>query len=209
MTIENHQASARDFGLAKIAELLGISNKGLAFWEILAITAFTIGTLTIATFALPPDGGYFVRSGTLFSVGVGAWMGGGALGFLFGVPRYRSVSDTKGLGPLSTSAETVIAFTPNTNLEQISDWLTKIIVGATLVQLQPLCHGFVDLCLWMAKQINQPVAAIFCGGMIIFFFFTGFLWGYLWCSIRIFREMVQLTSRLQDHSALPAAADGA
>jgi hypothetical protein len=201
MTGDAEHTRSQRFGLPVLASLLGISNEGLSFWEILAITAFTIGTLTIMTFAAPfNDGHYFVRSGTLFAVGSGAWMGGGALGFLFGVPRYKSATDNGSLGTLSTSAETAIAFTPSTNLEQISDWLTKIIVGATLVQIQPIVSGFCDLCRWLAFQINQPVAAIFCGGMIIFFFFSGFLWGYLWCSIRIFREMVQLTARLQNHN---------
>jgi hypothetical protein len=203
MTNNDQPPSLRGFGMAQIAELLGISNKRLSFWEVLAVSAFTIGTLTIVTFSLPFDGGYFVRSGTLFSVGVGAWMGGSALGFLFGVPRYKSAPDSRSLGPLSTSAQTVLAFTPNTNLEQISDWLTKIIVGATLVQLQHIAHGFADLCSWMAMQIGQPVAAIFSGGMIIFFFFSGFLWGYLWCSIRIFRELVQLTTQLQNPNEGP------
>lgn len=186
------------FGIRAIAAVLGIPAKGLAFWEILAITAFMMGTITIMTFALPVDQTYFVRSGTLFAVAVGAWMGGGALGFLFGVPRYKSDPDRNSLQSLSASAQTIIGFTPNTNLEQISDWLTKIIVGATLVQLQPLIQGFAALCLWMSRQVAQPAAAIFCGGMMIFFFFSGFLWGYLWCSIRVFREMVQLTARLQE-----------
>ncbi len=197
MTDNTEHVSRPKLGLLQIAEALGITNKGLAFWEILAITAFTIGTLTIISFAYPFDWGFWVRSGTLFSVGAGAWMGGAALGFLFGVPRYKSTSDTKSLGELSDTAQTAVAFTPNTNLEQISDWLTKIIVGATLVQLNPIVQGFANLCTWMARTINQPVAAIFCGGMIIFFFFSGFLWGYLWSSIRIFRELITLTTQLQ------------
>lgn len=185
-------------GLSRVMRLLGVS-EALAFWEVLASTAFVIGTLTVMSFAFPLDGGWWSRSSTMFAVALGAWMVGAALGFLFGVPRYKSAS---AVGPASGSSpvQDVVAFTPNTNLEQISDWLTKIIVGATLVQLGTIRTMLVQLCRWTAAQTHRPEAAPFCGGIVLFFFFAGFMWGYLWCSIRIFREMVRLTARLNEAS---------
>jgi hypothetical protein len=61
----------------------------------------------------------------------GAFLLLGALtGFLFGVPRVRSTSDSSNSetskSPLTFSLR---GYQANTNLEQISDWLTKIIVG--------------------------------------------------------------------------------
>jgi uncharacterized membrane protein YciS (DUF1049 family) len=162
--------SLRKFGIPRVAELLGITDSKLSFWEIMASTAFAIGTLTIMMFSAPFDAGWWVRAGTMFSIASG----------------------------ISPSAHDVIAFTPNTNLEQISDWLTKIIVGATLVQIGTIRVYFSKLCLWVGEQLHQPIAGIFCGGIVIYFFFAGFLWGYLWCSIRIFREMVHLTTQLQE-----------
>jgi hypothetical protein len=32
---------------------------------------------------------------------------------------------------------------------------------------------------------------------MIYFFTAGFMWGYLWCSLRIFREMIQMTGQDQ------------
>jgi len=53
------------------------------------------------------------------------------LGFLFGLPK---VVDRQPAGsPLLKS---------NTNLDEISDWLTKILVGLGLVQLGRLSHEF-------------------------------------------------------------------
>jgi tetratricopeptide (TPR) repeat protein len=61
-------------------------------------------------------------------VGSAGFAGGGFLGFLFGVPRVRTSEGGAEKGVPS-------AVISNTNLEQLSDWLTKIVVGITLVQL--------------------------------------------------------------------------
>jgi len=194
MSDESEGIDRRISGFSLVGKLLG--SDSLSFWEIMAVAAFAIGTLTIMSFAFPLDVGWWLRSSTMFSIAIGAWMGGGALGFLFGVPRYKSAPEHETTNT-SSPVRDVMAFTPNTNLEQISDWLTKIIVGATLVQLGQIKVMFIQLCGWTASQIHKPEAGIFCGGIMVFFFFSGFLWGYLWCSIRIFREMVRLTTQLR------------
>jgi hypothetical protein len=68
---------------------------------------------------------------------------GALLGFLFGIPR--SVQETGPATAVTTpgAAEERIAYERgayevNTNLEQISDWLTKILVGVGLIQLGSL-----------------------------------------------------------------------
>src|SRR6266498_647278 len=53
-----------------------------------------------------------------------ALMIGGFLGFLFGIPRTGTVIESDVHG--------------NTNLEQISDWLTKILVGVGLTQISEI-----------------------------------------------------------------------
>lgn len=65
----------------------------------------------------------------LFLMGAGVSIGS-MLGFLFGVPR-----SNVHLGP-DGQAETgdEPAYVPNTNLETISDWLTKVVVGVGLVE---------------------------------------------------------------------------
>ena len=72
----------------------------------------------------------------------------------------------------------------NTNLTQISDWLTKILVGAGLTQLNSI-PGFIKKASYaMAKGLaktaaNIDYAAIFSGGIIILFLTFGFIAGYL------------------------------
>jgi hypothetical protein len=197
------QTTPPNFSLPRVAELMGIVSGGHSFWETMSIVAYLIGTATVAIYADPLSPGGLQRFGLLFAISAGAWMGGATLGFLFGVPRYKSADGTSAVtaAPQAPAAQAVMAFSPNTNLEQISDWLTKIIVGATLVQLVPIVQGFAGLCLWIAVEMKQPPAAVFAGGILVFFFFAGFMWGYLWCSIRIFREMVRLTAHLNDPEA--------
>jgi hypothetical protein len=131
-------------------------------------------------------------------VAAAAWLSGGVLGFLFGVPRLRAATPQN---PSATSS-----FVPNTNLEQISDWLTKIIVGATLVQLRPLADDLNALALAIGAQLGTHAAATIAGAVMITYFAGGFLWGYLWCSLRVFKEMVRLIDREQAISSREAAA---
>jgi hypothetical protein len=42
------------------------------------------------------------------------------------------------------------------------------------------------------------------GATMIYFFTAGFMWGYLLCSLRIFREMIQMTG--QDQASRAKAA---
>ena len=77
------------------------------------------------------------REQTLSAIAVGLLVSGSALavgavvGFLFGIPR--AVLEPQNQSSAMSRFET--AYQVNTNLEQISDWLTKIIVGVTLVQI--------------------------------------------------------------------------
>src|SRR5689334_2047890 len=66
-----------------------------------------------------------ILSGASLFVGV-------LLGFLFGIPKtLRRNPDPTAGGPLAEGD-----YQPNTNLEEISDWLTKLIVGIGLVELR-------------------------------------------------------------------------
>ena len=64
---------------------------------------------------------------------------GGLLGFLFGVPRAPQ-NDALKNGRSQEGAPTGpgVQLAVNTNLEQISDWLTKLLVGLGLVELREI-----------------------------------------------------------------------
>lgn len=77
-------------------------------------------------------------------------------------------------------------FRPNNNLEQISDWLTKLLIGAGLVQLGAVGRGLNGIVGFIAtasvgNAIGHPAASarVVAGAVIIFFGVLGFLAGYI------------------------------
>ncbi|HEY5373464.1 MAG TPA: hypothetical protein VIK01_07240 [Polyangiaceae bacterium] len=94
------------------------------------------------------------------------------LGFLFGIPR---VND--GATPNGSSAPSLKV---NTNIEQISDWLTKILVGLTLTNLGNLPKLFAQLAAYLsAHGMSGSGSDALIVSVSVFFLVDGFLFGYL------------------------------
>ncbi|TIU00165.1 MAG: hypothetical protein E5W55_03355 [Mesorhizobium sp.] len=97
---------------------------------------------------------------------------GALLGFLFGIPRLlqrpgsaqsQSRPDQQQNGtdqpPSLRQLERERFFSSNTSFEEISDWLTKIIIGLGLVQFQTILGYLRTASLYTASYINEsPVA---------------------------------------------------
>lgn len=133
-----------------------------------------VGTIPIAIYAwaLAGNVGSVVFSLALL-LGLAALLGGGLIGFLFGVPRQlqeaRAASDPGTVG-----------YAGNTNLEQISDWLTKILVGVGLTQILQIPGQLVRLAAFLAPALgNQSSSQVFALGLLGYFSVAGFLIGYL------------------------------
>ena len=108
----------------------------------------TIGLIILAGFVFILL--FAAQAGSLWkylsTVGVAAMVAGTALlagallGFLFGIPRTQPPKNE----PAGTARDEerpenhLSPYQPNTNLEQISDWLTKILVGVGLTQISSL-----------------------------------------------------------------------
>lgn len=113
--------------------------------------------------------------GALYAIG--SLFVGSLMGFLFGVPRALTSTGTDG-------ARSEVApgsrFAGNTNLEQISDWLTKIIVGVTLTQLGPIRDAAGELFGAMAPSLGGgQTGAPFGGAIVVSFAISGFICGWL------------------------------
>lgn len=112
---------------------------------------------------------------------------GAFLGLLFGIPRRNRVeSDAPGDGQTGPArnglAHTPFGYGGNTNFEEISDWLTKIIVGATLVGLHDALGAIWSLAKGMDAFSDGNTSAgaslvVGAGGTGIV---AGFLSMYLW-----------------------------
>jgi len=112
-----------------------------------------------------------------FVVSVSCLSTGFLAGFLFGVPK---VFQGEGTEPPDPTSNVPYRQRVNTNLEQISDWLTKIIVGLGLFELKqiPKWIGVLGATLSQAVVRSGDEAAVF-GAAIVFFVISGFLMGYL------------------------------
>lgn len=114
-------------------------------------------------------------------------MAGGAIGFLFGIPKIMQPS-TKTDNTDKTEVQNNQSgngdykLFVNTNLTEISDWLTKIIVGLGLVNLTKLPPYINSIALSLSNGINSKDNAstlAFAYGLIICYTILGFLFGYL------------------------------
>ena len=121
---------------------------------------------------------FFTRAALIAAA---AFSVGGLLGFLFGIPRTLQQESPP---PVSASS-TGVAAAPgnwsgyrqnvNTNLEQISDWLTKILVGVGLTQLTEMPKLIWQLAESLPVGGNTP----FSVALILNFLICGFFSGYL------------------------------
>jgi hypothetical protein len=121
---------------------------------------------------------------TLYSLGFLAL--GIVTGFLFGVPKVLTHSNDIGTAHSSVPVRPPDQnLSVNTNLEQISDWLTKIVVGVGLVQLGHIPDYVSRLTYFMAQVAvthgggtnnadNLQGVAL---GIVLYFPVLGFLFG--------------------------------
>lgn len=112
---------------------------------------------------------------------------GWLLGFIFGIPRSiakREISAVSGV-PQGTDASQGDGRRPkamdgvNTNLEEISDWLTKIIVGVSLVEITKVLDALRSTAEIVAQGTGGHNEVSFAYALIIYFSVAGFLGSYL------------------------------
>jgi hypothetical protein len=114
-------------------------------------------------------------------IGSCSFLIGGLVGFLFGIPR----AITSAAKPVGGSR-----YEANTNLEQVSDWLTKIIVGVGLVQIGRIIPGLARLAQSMKTPLGgQPSSAAFGLALTIANVLLGFFLFYLWSRSLLRKEL--------------------
>ena len=118
---------------------------------------------------------------SIFFWALACYASGSLAGFLFGIPRVLQghPSSSKPLVP-DTRANFSAAYQLliNTNLDDISDWLTKIVVGIGLVELRKLPQLLYDLAAVIAGDKGKADIP-FILAVILYFCVIGFMSGYL------------------------------
>jgi hypothetical protein len=124
---------------------------------------------------------------------------GSLFGLIFGIPRVAANA------PPKDSVRGTPVLRANTNMEEISDWLTKLLVGAGLVELKTL-PGYLGMAAKYVAASLPPGARTeaaldsIAASIIIYFAVEGFIGGYL-----ITRVFFQLAFQRSD-DALRATA---
>jgi hypothetical protein len=113
-----------------------------------------------------------------FILAVACLAAGFLAGFLFGIPKV--VQGDRAQPPNLALGGAAYRQRVNTNLEEISDWLTKIIVGLGLYELKRIPAWVGVLARVFASSFQRPDQEQgFFGAAIVFFLICGFLLGYL------------------------------
>lgn len=77
---------------------------------------------------------------------------GSLLGFLFGMPRSAVAASTNE----ENDSNSALPYRPSTNLEQVSDWLTKILIGVGLVELSQIGPTLASMGHIVAGSLQNP-----------------------------------------------------
>jgi hypothetical protein len=150
--------------MLRVTSFMGwLAGAGAALLAVLAWAQAGLGALPLLLWAL-----------ALLTAGMG-------LGFLFGVPKVRQEAAREPDAPAAGSAPArVYQQSVNTNLEDISDWLTKILVGMGLVNLKELPVHVWTLAGHVGDSLGASGTRDSLGlAVVLFFSLTGFLYGYL------------------------------
>jgi uncharacterized membrane protein len=122
---------------------------------------------------------------------------GALIGFLFGVPR------------INPSVPLTGRLVPNANVEAVSDWLTKILVGVGLVNFQAIGSFIARLSVDVGRATDTDPA--FATGLIVYFFVIGIIQGYIltrmFLTAQFQRELSQAAAAGDAAGTEPAAAE--
>lgn len=139
---------------------------------------FSAGVVIVAVCATISQT-YWDFLGLLLIISLASSLSGVVLGFLFGIPRLNREFDPR------DDYDRTTKYKPNTNLEDVSDWLTKIIIGVTLTQLTKILGYLQDIADYIllssdCEMMNCNFAKPMIISLIICFLVAGFMTGYFY-----------------------------
>ena len=167
-------------------DLLRISRNGLNILMTCAVVgmSFGAGLYCISKFsskATDPT----VTAAILAMVALASHVVGWLIGFLFGVPRVLQEREEGSPSNRNISAKNNqshhgnIEYRVNTNLENVSDWLTKILVGVGLTQFGNIKDYLVDISLYFSAGMGDVEnAEQMITVTIVYYVINGFFSGY-------------------------------
>ena len=184
----NSPSFTRDLIWEKTAE-----GKWQVRWDAYQSLAIIVGVLILLIF-MPLTFGWKSLGGS-FLIAAVALAAGLLFGFLFGIPKAVQDQTQPAPQPPGTppdkakKSQAKARLKANTNLVEISDWLTKMIVGVGLYQLSTLPPKLKALAGYFATAFAPPgPGPALVMAILGYFAIFGFLLGYLWARIYLTKE---------------------
>lgn len=138
--------------------------------------------------------GFLKSCGTAVLISGACFSAGALTGFLFAIPKL--LQNTNLLPEQIKQDQTVILH--NDNLVQISDWLTKIIVGVGLTQLNNIPDGLSAVGKQLGKSFGDgDHGSNIASGCVLYFVVVGFLSAYIWTRLYFVKLLRQNIDELQ------------
>jgi hypothetical protein len=171
----------------------------------LAVLTFSImtvlGFVGMGAYAVQfPSGGVVASVAAVSLVTAGAAALTGALfGFVFAIPRSRR-RESYGPEPRSRpQGEEGSSYRVNTNLEDISDWLTKIMIGIGIAEFRQIASQILALVSFLEPGLGgRPSSGGYGLSLLTYFATWGFLVGYLSTRIYITPRFVEAEQSLTE-----------
>jgi hypothetical protein len=121
---------------------------------------------------------------TSFAVYSAAAVVGASLGFIFGLPRPYDQESSQVRQEVVTQSKPY--FLSNSNLIKVSDWLTTIVVGLTLVNLRSFQPAVARLAETLSAPLGGEAHSSIVGvSLALIGLLVGFVCCYLWTAIQV------------------------
>jgi hypothetical protein len=162
--------------------------------SILALGIPALGGLWILIYAFATPGSHLSYLGVGMSTALAAFLSGCLVGFLFGIPRVVSSGQLR--------QQTTDPYSPSSNLAEVSDWLTKLLLGAGLVQLTHLATPISHLIDYVAAGLTptsatgaSSAAKVMAGSILFGYAVIGMLDAYVVTTVWYQNKLEEIKSR--------------
>jgi hypothetical protein len=152
-----------------------------------------LGGLWIVIYAFATPGSHWSYLGVGLATALAAYVSGGLVGFLFGIPRVVSS------GQLRQQSD---PYSPSSNLAEVSDWLTKLLLGAGLVQLThlaaPISHLIDNIAAGLTATTATGIssaAKVMAGSILFGYAVIGMLDAYVVTTVWYQNKLEEIQSR--------------
>jgi hypothetical protein len=148
-------------------------------WVIVVSMAIMDAVIALYAWSQPRDSTAIFSTATILALA--ALAAGVIVGFIFGIPKTVPGERI----PAGVRAE---SFRRNTNLEQVSDWLVKVLIGAGVAWIATVGTTYSQIQRQLPLHLGSAGEFVF-PALVTFYVIAGFLLAYLWTGLHLPRQL--------------------